>query len=141
MIEVSPTDAAWIAGFFDGEGCITVNLRQSSAPQLKISISQKFPRPLERIRDILGYGVIRERTVKKKFTKNSFSIEGKEKMKHFLETIRPYSCNKFSQIEVALEFLEYVSIPRGEGWRGITEHERSKREELYSELRRLKTLG
>ena len=49
------TQAAWAAGFVDGEGCITFGTRGNLYP--RVCASQKFREPLDHIRDVLG-GVV-----------------------------------------------------------------------------------
>lgn len=51
------TERAWAAGFFDGEGCISVqhDRRPGRRPRLYLSIEQVDPRPLERFNVAVGF--------------------------------------------------------------------------------------
>ena len=62
------TEAAWAAGFFDGEGCTTINKSRpkeraldKARPQLglRMSLAQVQIEPLIRFRDAVGVGAIR----------------------------------------------------------------------------------
>ena len=60
MNKLRPTERAYIAGFFDGEGCIT--FRKDSLGRPRISMSQKKPDVLWKIQQLLGYGHVRAYT-------------------------------------------------------------------------------
>src|SRR5215475_5687920 len=53
MNELRPVERAYIAGFFDGEGCVHF---RNGRPHL--SIAQKDPAVLHKIQGMLGYGSI-----------------------------------------------------------------------------------
>jgi LAGLIDADG endonuclease len=54
----SRTDLAWAAGFFDGEGCVSVYmpLTKNRRARLRLNIKQKDPRPLVRFRRVVTFG-------------------------------------------------------------------------------------
>jgi hypothetical protein len=54
-------DLAWVAGFFDGEGCISAVARKGRAAgrcSLRVSACQVDPELLHRLRSIVGFGNI-----------------------------------------------------------------------------------
>src|SRR4051794_25612322 len=54
MTNLRPIDRAYIAGFFDGEGCVTFRDRFGGRPWM--SITQKDPKVLQHIQSLLGCG-------------------------------------------------------------------------------------
>lgn len=55
------TDYAWAAGFWDGEGCVSLTYRQFSKntpriPRIVVQIAQVDRRVLDRFQQIVGYG-------------------------------------------------------------------------------------
>ena len=52
-----PTERAWAAGFFDGEGCISA-YRSSGKRRIRLNVKQKDCRPLIRFRDTIGFGPV-----------------------------------------------------------------------------------
>ncbi len=95
MIEGLETDFAWLAGFIDGEGSITV---QSGRRQLRISIPQNDIRPLQRIYDIVQKGSI----YKKGKVAYQYMLCGNVQVEDLIEKIWPYlSEPKREQIEKA----------------------------------------
>lgn len=49
------TELAWAAGFFEGEGCISILRRHDLAqPRLRLEVGQKRPDVLERWRSAVG---------------------------------------------------------------------------------------
>lgn len=56
----APMELAWAAGFFDGEGCISLANRKTK-PSLRVSVCQMDRRPLDRFHKALGgLGVVWE---------------------------------------------------------------------------------
>ena len=89
---------AYIAGFFDGEGCI--HARRSHA-DLQISIAQNVIAPLEVIAVQFG-GAITRRNAASIYT---WRCPVKSE-RSFLETILPYLIVKKEQAELGLEWLK-----------------------------------
>jgi len=59
MRAVNREDLAWLAGFFDGEGCVSVSQRdrkQGSYSALRLQITQCDRAPLDKTKSILGFG-------------------------------------------------------------------------------------
>ncbi len=48
MTDASPTEIAWAAGFFDGEGSTCVNRQRGGRKYLHLQLGQKDPRALVR---------------------------------------------------------------------------------------------
>jgi hypothetical protein len=95
--------AAWIAGFFDGEGCISVN--QGGTPFLRIY--QNDPSPLRQIREVLGMGTIRlSRKV------HVLRIGKKKDVTRFLSVVGPYIRlrHRRQKVEEACDLLG-VDVP------------------------------
>ena len=100
------SDLAYLAGFFDGEGCIYI---QGPRPkrhcyQLSVRISQANRWILERYRMAFG-GLIREIKPTSATAKCIWQwiISGKQAME-FLNTIYPYLILKQCEARVAIEF-------------------------------------
>lgn len=100
------TELAWLAGFFDGEGCVSI----FKIPRLEgkyieykmtVSISQKDKRPLEAIRGWFGGNVtLNQSSGVWKWTRSA------QQARIFLEAVRPYLKLKHEQVDVALAFQE-----------------------------------
>jgi hypothetical protein len=75
----SPIEAAYIAGFFDGEGSIA---RRDG----RISITQKDPAPLYWIQKKLGCGSV----LKRSGDSYRYGLSGKKRTYQFLMLILPY---------------------------------------------------
>lgn len=101
---------SYIAGFFDGEGCISstsqyIKGKYEMFPRvsIQITITQKDKYILELVQNIYG-GEISE----KGSGCHVLRIVGKGNMKRFLTAIYPYSICKKEQIELALSFIETI---------------------------------
>jgi hypothetical protein len=129
----------WLAGFFDGEGCITSSSvyqkgKYEIFPRvyIQISITQKDRNILEKIQNEYG-GTIH------KDNKNCFHlrITGKKNMKNILLSIYPYSICKKEQIELALEFIETMR-EENLGCKALSNSIHEDRERIHSGLKLLK---
>lgn len=101
----------YIAGFFDGEGCIIIEKRQSH--RLVVDFSQKYIKVLGEIKKFLGYGKI-----KKKSTGNIYRLRFKcNDAKKILKKLIPFLCVKKLQARFALQFQDYRQNNSGRGKR------------------------
>ncbi len=131
------TDLAWIAGFFDGEGCISITQRRGgNVFQLRLNIVQRDPQPLVRVKEILGYGRVRQKSDEGCWM---YLITSNEDLEDFIQKMKPYSLVKSSQLLLA---EEYLSTARGHINIPVSEDLYSKRLklklEMQAEKRRLK---
>lgn len=132
----------WLAGFFDGEGCISGRsyfcpTKYVNKPRvhLQISITQKDRKILEEIQKNYG-GTIYDKT------KACSHIRwlGKNEMKTFLQTIAPFVICKKEQVLLALKFVETIR-EENLGSKGLSESVHAEREEIYQKLRVCKVVN
>lgn len=128
---ISETDAAWIAGFFDGEGCVGVNYSKGH-PRIRVSITQKYPQQLEDIQRLTLVGTLEYRMTNKTWR---IRIVSHADVRRFLEIILPYSRGKRAQIVLALQLLE---IGTGQVGVVLSEEQRLQRRELGERITALK---
>lgn len=106
------TDFAWAAGFWDGEGCVSLTYRQygentPKIPRIVVQVSQVDRRVLDRLRTILQYGSVLGPYNPK--TKNSqpyyvWRVEGVPHLQKIRTMLFPYLGEvKLTQMDNALE--------------------------------------
>ena len=88
----------YIAGFFDGEGCLSRTNKSSPHKYYVISISQKNKHILDEIRKFVGYGQIYQDK-----TKYQYKITKQEYILDFLSAIAPYVIVKKAKVYEVLE--------------------------------------
>lgn len=131
QIQPSPE---YIAGFFDGEGCVMIiKAIRDRAPKLvysvRVDLTQKKPGVLDRIRQFLGYGKvirsngfpIRPRPIAK------LKIRKAENVAKFVALVLPHSIVKQRELVLVAEFLRKKD--------SLT---LKQQEEFYQKVRRLK---
>lgn len=135
---------AWLAGFFDGEGCITtqsvkIKGKYDNFPRvnMQIIITQKDRTVLDEIQKEFGGKVYSKGDGSKC---SNLKIVGKQKMKTFLLSIYPYSKCKKEQIELALKFIETIR-EENLGCVAMPRVVHDLRDNIHWELRRLKNAG
>lgn len=151
------TDKAWIAGFIDGEGSLTIAKqirkdRPSPAYRAQVSASNTDTSPLEFIHSLYGGSLYKGKPyqvgVNGKPWRPSWQWYCKvSRQKEFLLDILPYLQSKRGQAEVLLEFIEnknaFARGKRLEGKHGgsapLTQEEIDYREELRHRVRMLNT--
>ena len=107
-------EKAYFAGFFDGEGCISIARQkktwgakdQPHFHRLRINLSQKDPAVLRQLYDMIGGTLSATNGVWKWFADDAFAVE-------FLMQIRPYLRIKAVQADIAIEFAK--TKKRGNG--------------------------
>lgn len=106
MKRISKTNAAYIAGFFDGEGCVGVYRLKSGCFRIAVTIAQKKPAVLYYIQRIMGIG-----NVYKTGKAYRFSVVNKRDVISFINLILLFSSVKRKQLELALQFLNLIGTP------------------------------
>lgn len=122
-------EPAYMAGFFDGEGCIRVNKTLSRGVicyHLIATVANNDRSILDSYKEIYG-GDVRKKGKRECF---SWSLFNKNIIEKFLLDILPYLVVKR---EEALAAMEYIRL-------GVKKHCPEKREELYQKLVALKKL-
>jgi hypothetical protein len=92
---------AYIAGFFDAEGCVYIQICSSGRTQLRLNLGQKNLRTLESIRRLTGGRLRgpRQGSWRLWFT-------GIQNPARVIELLYPYVIYKRPQLDVALQYLE-----------------------------------
>lgn len=102
----------WLAGFFDGEGCITISKSKKRVSYyLLISIGQKKIGILREIVEFLGYGKITH-CGKGKYQVPSLYFTG-DNATSLLKNLLPYLKVKYLQAKMAIYFQEKREDGRG----------------------------
>lgn len=111
-----PTDdVAYAAGFFDGEGCISIS--KNGAVDVRITNTAK--NVLVRLQSIFG-GTITNRTQKVNKTQYAYSFYGDNAIS-FIKTIKPYLIDKLPQADAILEYYDLrnsIEVIRKPGIKG-----------------------
>jgi hypothetical protein len=132
---------AWTAGFFDGEGCVSVESRGSL---LSISVCQQSEECLRLLKRRFGGAINSESKPKPNVTlKNGDHVVWRWRLwgssaYTFIRKIEPYSIVKKDQLKVALTWpTPYTN------YRGILIPSRVKEQRLFimHELRRIRKAG
>lgn len=130
MSIISDVDIAYCAGFFDGEGCISI----AKNGAVDIRVTNTAFNVLSKFRDQFG-GNITNRTQKINKAQYAYSFYGDNAIQ-FIKTIRPYLIDKAPQADTILEYYhlrnEIESI-RVSGKRG--QYSNPDREVLVSTFR------
>lgn len=92
---------AYIAGLFDGEGCVYRRLR--SGHSHRIQISQSTPEVLEWVRNCLGYGKIYGPYARNQYT---WTLGQRKLIGHFARGVLPYSIVKRIALEDLLKVIQ-----------------------------------
>ncbi len=126
---------AWVAGFFDGEGCVSITRRQRSANFVEhfmaVQIAQKDPRPIRLIHDEFGGCLTIARRGKSSFFYLRFHGKTAER---FLKAIEPYVICKDKEVHLGLELRGLIGMP---GKRSTKEKWEAK-EHIYQRFRELR---
>lgn len=131
----------WLAGFFDGEGCISgrtyfcpTKYVKHPRVHIQISITQKDRTILEAIQKKYG-----GRIYDKQRGCSHIRWLGKDEMKSFLQKISPYVLCKKEQVILALKFIETIR-EENLGCKRLSEEIHAERQEIYDNLKLLKVV-
>ena len=122
------SDLIYIAGFFDGEGCISGKTPREYCPTVKISITQRRTEILYWIKETLEMGRVYT------YCTSHWVITNKKDVGKFINLILPYSKVKREELIVGQRLNSLI----GEAGHECTVDNRQKRMKLYNLLKLLK---
>jgi len=136
---ISDTYKAYVAGFFDGEGCVSMQAyyqkgKYEKFPRIAmlVNITQNSREVLDNIQNVFGGRVGAHNPSNNCYRLN---ISGKQKMKFFLESILPYSIVKKEDILLGLMFIETLR-DENLGCIPLDESVHELRRSIYNKLNR-----
>lgn len=135
---------AWLAGFFDGEGCVQICHRTQKRGLvwvLTIGIVNTYLPVMDRIAAMLGgrhWNKIRHSPKHKPC--RYWSATGDE-AQAVLKGVRPYLCVKHLQADLGIEFQDRLRSKRWGRWAPLTEDEMEWRNEAHEKMRLLNLRG
>lgn len=98
---------AWAAGFWDGEGCVSVTYVNHNRPRIVVQIAQTHREVLDRFQSALGYGNVLGPYPPRAKNHNEYwvwRVEGVSHLNSIREALGPYlSSVKLKQMDYALE--------------------------------------
>jgi len=125
---IKDTIWAYMAGYFDGDGCVNIT-KSSGRHRLQIVLTKKDDEFLNTLRRSVG---------------NLGSVSGgcwrivTQEAEDFLHGIYPYVVKKREQVETALEFRSSIGRPGNLSGSGLTNSIIEERDELMIRLQLLK---
>ena len=149
ILSLTETQKAYIAGFFDGEGCLSYYKMKSKSSKRGwtfVGCAYMTNTHLETIialKNMIGFGCVRKRNVysysgNRKETWNiSFSPR---QLRVLLKAIYPYLITKKQQAKIMLDYLDTLIWGRGAN-NPLSEKEIEYREELFVVFKRLNRRG
>lgn len=130
----NPIDLAYTAGFFDGEGSISITARvrktHNTEHRLWIAVGQKDGATLDWLKDLFGGQVY---TVKR--DGSFYWVMTNNVAYNFLKQILPYLQYKKIQAELAIEFCEGYSFLKRQP---LPPEELERREKIRQQMKLLK---
>lgn len=133
----NPIQIAWVAGFFDGEGCVRIKRQRSSGKiyyQLVVDITQSgenMPNTISKLVDLFGGNPLSSKDKRTNYQRRWSWRLVSGKAENFLRAILPYSIGKREQIILGIKFQERA-VGRG-SYRNI-----ALQEEFYQCMSKLK---
>jgi hypothetical protein len=104
-------NVSWAAGFFDGEGSVSIllvnrkNKPNTSEVRVVIQVTQQQPEPLELFKVAFGGTITPYGNGQGTKLYYKWLLTGKEKTRNFLTTLLPFLVVKRSQAEKALDCI------------------------------------
>ena len=141
--KLTEAEKAYLAGIFDGEGCVGYYKRKGSRTKYSyvsvVMVTQSDARLMTWLRDKIVFGTIYSRPGKK-HVEFHWETNKKAHVCEFLETIRPYLILKGEQVDILLNHFQQEGLhPKHKGT--VTPEVVADREKVYQELRSLKVIN
>lgn len=129
-LKLTPTQAAYIAGFLDGEGSVILYMRRDSVA-LRVSFSNTKLEPLNWIKEAVGMGsiIIKHHTNLKHRASAMYQLNS-DAAAQLLKQVLPYLVLKHEQAEIAINFQDNLHTPSLKANRDWQYKARSKMQKL-----------
>lgn len=105
----SEKEIAWMAGLFEGEGCVTINPHyRNSNPYVRVSLGMTDADVVEKFHRILGLGAVDYNKCRPNRTKPMiyWRLGKREEIRVFLEVIAPeMGIRRSAKIEEAIDII------------------------------------
>jgi hypothetical protein len=145
IMTLTEQEKAYIAGLFDGEGCVGYynrgTIKNVSYHSASVIVTMTDPRPITWLKTKTGMGNISV-GVKSGNRRNAYSwqLSNQKQIIEFLSTIRPFLMVKADQVDLLFQLWqeEEETLPEGPG--RITEKVVKRREEAVTEIKNLKSV-
>ena len=126
LVKISP---AYIAGLFDGEGCVSATIRPDKRLSFQVKITQKDRSILDLVANALGFGLVW-------FQGNHYDLRlfSADDISRFIEAVLPYCIVKRAQLVLMHELVQTISPSR----RPLTPDVWMRRREIAAQIRALK---
>ncbi len=140
MINLTETEKAYLAGIFDGEGCVGYYKRKGNRSKYSYvalaMIGQSDIRLMNWLQSKLGFGTVTSSPGKIN-VEYHWAINKKTVVYEFLSAIRPYLLLKADQVDALLELMRREGFhPTVKGQ--VTPEVLASREKVYMKLKQLK---
>ena len=93
---------SYIAGFFDGEGYLSLKTKYKGIGYWNLGITQKKPEALWLMCEFIGMGCVRKRT---NHPCSDYFVYKQQDIKYVLEKLLPYLIVRYDK---ALEVIQYI---------------------------------
>lgn len=124
-------DLEYLAGFFDGEGCINLQKtnKLSKTYRMRVFVAQLDTRPLYKFKEIFNDGFIYKWVNNAGHIQYQWEIHGKKSV-NVLKALLPYLIVKKEQAKLAVKWFE---LPWRINSKSINPHARKKYPNIYQE--------
>jgi hypothetical protein len=140
---IAEQDLAYVAGLFDGEGCVTVSRHQTTTAfthQAQITITNTDREILEWVQGLFGLGSIQ---VKPSYSDRHSAgytwVASSRQARDFLLAVSPYLRVKRQQANLALALQQSIEFRRANRRDRLTADDLRERDGFWSEIKRLNT--
>lgn len=96
----------YVAGFFDGEGCVTFCCAGRGYGIPRAGINNTDRRPLEEVHKMFGGGIVSVRQGGRRKDSWGWHVHGRD-LERFLRSIQPHVLTKRNQVDLALEYIDW----------------------------------
>lgn len=111
-LKLSETDAAYIAGFLDGEGSILLTLRANGSVSMLVTVANTNAEVIEWLIGVTNVGRLFSRTPRSDRHRGTYWWQANADAAYgLLEQVRPYLKIKAAQADLALETQERLRVP------------------------------
>jgi hypothetical protein len=136
-VPASELEAAWCAGFFDGEGCVVISLTGGTSHVLQMSLANSHQGAIRKMERVLG-GKVYDRPRQKAHYRDQWRWHASgDEAAAVLKRLLPYLIAKAPQAALGIEFQEVTRSKQHGRWGPISPSEWQWRVDQQEKISRL----
>lgn len=141
VADLRQDELAYIAGIFDGEGCLKLNVKKSGEATIRVEVTNTCESLIQYLHNRVGLGSVYVKPATSRWRQTFWWIVCSREAVAVLRQVRPWLRVKAAQADVIITYAEEERARIAATGRHLTQDIRDKRRDVSAKLSLLKRIA